>query len=133
MRSQGAEQQHKAFHVLEVALRAAAGFVDVDHQLADGGVVAQRLDVLAKLLDGLMQQAFGLGGGSLLADLGGQGAALRVDDHLPGLVQEAIHAFDAVSVPGLHLGERPHEHLVEPECVRPVAFDDFVGVDHVFQ
>ena len=52
-------------------------------------------------------------------------------DEPPHAVQEPVHALDAARVPRLHLLERAHEHLVEPERVGAVPRDDLVGVDDV--
>jgi hypothetical protein len=56
---------------------------------------------------------------------------LFLEGHAPDAGEEAGNAFDALHLPGFHLFERPHEHLVEAQRVGSVFFDHIVRVDHV--
>src|SRR5690606_18005080 len=61
----------------------------------------------------------------------GVDAAFAVNAFTPDFLQEAVHAFDAVGVPGLHGLERAEEHQVEAQRIRAVTTDDVVGVGDV--
>lgn len=102
--------------------------VDADHEGGYAGVEREALDVVADLLDGLVEDLeFGLGGfGVADAEL-----VLVVVEEAPELLHEAEHAFDAVGVPRLGLLDGAEEHLVESECVGAVAGHEVVGVLHV--
>ena len=50
---------------------------------------------------------------------------------VPDALEEAPHPFDPARLPGLHLLERAHEHLVDAQRVGAVVAHDVVGVDDV--
>lgn len=81
------------------------------------------IDILSDLLDGLIEQGCDRGRiRGVLVGLPAEG----ID-----LVQEASDTFHSVRIPGDLLGERPHEHLVEPEAVGSEFGHDIVRIDDV--
>ena len=99
--------------------------VDQSHELCNGGVHLQALDVSAHLLDGLVQQSLQLGTIALaLHQLVGQS---------PHAVEEAVAAGDGRGLPGCGLLEVAHEHLVQTHSVGTVLVHDLVGVDDIAQ
>ena len=86
-------------------------------------------DVLRDLLDGLVGALDEMGRRRIVAD--DRLHAVVADGGAPDLVQEAPQAFDARGLPGLLAFQGPHEHLVQAHGIRPVTFDNVVGVDHV--
>ena len=57
--------------------------------------------------------------------------ALLVDEHPPHTAEKTVHALDAFRVPRLHHLERPHEHLVQAECVRAKLDENVVRIDGI--
>ena len=118
----GAEQQAEHLHV---ALGAAIGveLVDHGHHGGDSGVHLQLVDILADLLDGLVDDGLVLGGDGLLSG----GDILQIE----AAVQEALAALDSLVAPADGLLEVADEHDVQAHGVRAVLGYDVVGVDHV--
>ena len=133
MRRERRQQQHERLGRGARHLRPFVRGVRQLHQRGDRRVEAHRLDVLGDLRDRLVHEAL------LLArrlGVGHAGALPPSSASLPAIkppdpVQEPVRALDAARVPRLHLLERPHEHLVEPERVGAVARDDLVGIHDV--
>ena len=99
--------------------------VDQGHELSNGGIHLQGLDVCANLLDGLVHQGLDLGAVALaLHQLVAQG---------PHAVQEAVAAGNGRSLPGCSLLKVAHEHLVQTHGVGTVLVHHLVRVDDVAQ
>src|SRR5271167_809074 len=52
-------------------------------------------------------------------------------DGVPDALEEAFNALDSTRLPGLHLLEGAHEHLVDAQSVGAIRPHDVVGVDDV--
>ena len=97
--------------------------VDVDHQLGNGGVGLQRVNVLADLLDGAVGNGLQLGADAL--------AGNELLAHRPDLIEEALAALDGGGVPRGGLLKVADEHLIQAQRVGTVLVDHIVGVDDV--
>ena len=99
--------------------------VDQRHQLGDGGVHLQALDISAHLLDGLVHQ--GLDGGAIAL------ALHQLVGQRPHAVEEAVAAGNGRGLPGCGLLKVAHEHLIQTHGVGTVLVHHLVRVDDVAQ
>ena len=119
VRSEGIQQLQQHFIL---AAGGAAGIrqgVHIDHQLGDGGVGLQAVDVLAHLLDGAVHQGF---------QFGTHAAFQQLVAHGPDAVQEALATLDGGGVPGSGLLEVADEHLIQAQGIGTVLVHHSSGL-----
>lgn len=96
--------------------------VQEHHHRGDGRVERKVLDVLGDLFDRPMNEPF-----CCVVD----GVDRGPREHGEHAIAEAHDALDLGRLPRFHSLQGAHEHLVEPQTIGAVGFDDIVGVDDV--
>ena len=124
----GSKRVQQLNNGLQLGLGRAAVVVQGVHQrheLGNGGVHLQGLDVSAHLLDGLVHQGLDLRAIAL--------ALHQLVAQRPHAVQEAVAACNGRGLPRCSLFKVAHEHLVQTHGVSTVLVHHLVRVDDVAQ
>ena len=134
MRSKWVEQRQECSHRRHRNRFRVCECVHENHHLRDRGIERERFDVLSHFLDRGVHDFLLRFIWINIFELGGQFPLARLvfsREQTPDAGEKTGHAFDATHAPRFHLLERPHEHLVAPECVRAVLGDHIIRINNV--
>ena len=112
------------------ALRAfqSAQLVHANHEGADGGIVREVLDIVGHFLNQFVERLELFGSRFAIRHL--QRILVAIEQP-PELLQETVHAVDAVRIPRFGLLDRTEEHFIETKCIGTVLFDNHIRIHDI--